>query len=121
MERERESDRVMEYHELDVKKSLRENLMFKTVVEYPELYVVLKEHCEEYLARFPGEAPQASPCSRFTPSLIPPRCSGGAHGGGCFRLLGDISLQLHSISVGREALSCLTRAAAALLRLRVAL
>lgn len=44
------------YHELDLKKSLRENLMFKTVVEYPELHVVVKGHCEEYRTRIPGKA-----------------------------------------------------------------
>ncbi|KAL6483783.1 hypothetical protein MHYP_G00086550 [Metynnis hypsauchen] len=41
------------YHELDVKKSLHDNLMFKTVVEYPELHVLLKDRCQEYLTRFP--------------------------------------------------------------------
>lgn len=44
------------FHELDLKKSLRENLMFKTVVEYPELHVVIGEHCEEYRSRNPGTA-----------------------------------------------------------------
>lgn len=39
-----------------MKKSLRENLMFKTVVEYPELHVVVKGHCEEYSTHGPGKA-----------------------------------------------------------------
>lgn len=44
------------YHELDMKKTLRENLMFKTVVEYPELHVAVKEHCEEYRCHVSGTA-----------------------------------------------------------------
>ncbi len=28
--------------------------MHKTIVEYPEIFVVLKEHSQEYLARRPG-------------------------------------------------------------------
>lgn len=37
------------FHPLDVKKSLRENLMFKTVVEFPDLHVVLREQQGAYL------------------------------------------------------------------------
>ncbi|XP_026889038.2 uncharacterized protein znhit6 [Electrophorus electricus] len=44
------------YHELDVNKSLRENMRYKTVLEYPEVHVVLKGHLEEYLTRFPGRS-----------------------------------------------------------------
>uniref|UniRef100_A0A8B9RFW7 Box C/D snoRNA protein 1 n=1 Tax=Astyanax mexicanus TaxID=7994 RepID=A0A8B9RFW7_ASTMX len=40
-------------HLLNLKNTLRENLMFKTVVEYPELHVVLREHRDEYLTKFP--------------------------------------------------------------------
>lgn len=54
------------YHELDLRKSLRENLMFKTVVEYPELHVVLKVHHEEYRTRVPGKAQTRS----FIPALL---------------------------------------------------
>ncbi|XP_036448272.1 FK506-binding protein 5 [Colossoma macropomum] len=53
MKSEQRQPGSLRYHELDLKKSLRENLMFKTVVEYPELHVVLKERCQEYLTRFP--------------------------------------------------------------------
>ncbi|XP_043086223.1 box C/D snoRNA protein 1 [Puntigrus tetrazona] len=48
----------LRYLELDLKKSLQENLMHKTIVEYPEIFVVLKEHSQEYLARRP-ERPSA--------------------------------------------------------------
>ncbi|KAF5901435.1 box C/D snoRNA protein 1, partial [Clarias magur] len=54
MKSERRLPNSLKYHELDLKKTLRENLMFKTVVEYPELHVVVKEQrCEEYRARVP--------------------------------------------------------------------
>ncbi|XP_058620246.1 uncharacterized protein znhit6 [Onychostoma macrolepis] len=48
----------LRYLELDLKKSLQENLMHKTIVEYPEIFVVLKDHSQEYLARRP-ERPSA--------------------------------------------------------------
>ncbi|KAK2886121.1 hypothetical protein Q8A67_016958 [Cirrhinus molitorella] len=41
----------LRYLELDLKKTLQENLMHKTIVEYPEIFVVLKEHSQEYLTR----------------------------------------------------------------------
>ncbi|KAK1803777.1 hypothetical protein P4O66_020794, partial [Electrophorus voltai] len=47
---------ILWYHELDVNKSLRENMRYKTVLEYPEVHVVLKGHLEEYLTRFPGRS-----------------------------------------------------------------
>ncbi|XP_017576601.1 putative box C/D snoRNA protein SPCC613.07 [Pygocentrus nattereri] len=53
MKSEQRQPGSLRYHELDVKKSLHDNLMFKTVVEYPELYVVLNERCQEYRTRFP--------------------------------------------------------------------
>lgn len=38
--------------------------MFKTVVEYPELHVVVKERrCEEYRARIPGKAQSTAQAS----------------------------------------------------------
>nr|XP_055043808.1 box C/D snoRNA protein 1 [Misgurnus anguillicaudatus] len=37
--------------ELDTQKTLGENLMYQTVVEYPEIFVVLKQHSQEYLTR----------------------------------------------------------------------
>ncbi|XP_062871259.1 box C/D snoRNA protein 1 isoform X2 [Trichomycterus rosablanca] len=54
------------YHKLDVKKTLHENLMLKTVLEYPELYVVLNKHRQEYLTRIPVKSsatPRPAPSS----------------------------------------------------------
>uniref|UniRef100_A0A9J8DD00 Box C/D snoRNA protein 1 n=1 Tax=Cyprinus carpio carpio TaxID=630221 RepID=A0A9J8DD00_CYPCA len=48
----------LRYLELDLKKSLQENLMHKTIVEYPEVFVFLKEHSQEYLTRR-AERPRA--------------------------------------------------------------
>ncbi|XP_053337935.1 uncharacterized protein znhit6 [Clarias gariepinus] len=57
MKSEQRLPNSLKYHELDLKKTLRENLMFKTVVEYPELHVVVKERrCEEYCARIPDRS-----------------------------------------------------------------
>ncbi|KAI5096239.1 box C/D snoRNA protein 1 [Silurus meridionalis] len=56
MKSEQRLPNSLKYHELDLKKSLRENLMFKAVVEYPELHVVLKQHREEYLTRVPDRS-----------------------------------------------------------------
>ncbi|XP_034035407.1 box C/D snoRNA protein 1 [Thalassophryne amazonica] len=49
------------YHELDVQQNLRENLSYKTLIEYPVLHVVLRDHWEDYPLKAPGE--NASPCS----------------------------------------------------------
>ncbi|XDV46677.1 hypothetical protein PO909_014519 [Leuciscus waleckii] len=43
----------LRFLELDLKKSLQENLMHKTIVEYPEVFVVLKQHSQEFLAHTP--------------------------------------------------------------------
>ncbi|XP_051515099.1 uncharacterized protein znhit6 [Myxocyprinus asiaticus] len=51
MKSEQTQPNSLRYLELDLKKSLGENLMYKTVVEYPELFVVLKRHSQEYLTR----------------------------------------------------------------------
>ncbi|XP_034167429.2 box C/D snoRNA protein 1 [Pangasianodon hypophthalmus] len=56
MKSEQRQPNSLKYHELDLKKSLRENLMFKTVVEYPELHVVVEGHCEEYRTRIPDRS-----------------------------------------------------------------
>ncbi|KAI5609247.1 box C/D snoRNA protein 1, partial [Silurus asotus] len=56
MKSEQRLPNSLKYHELDLKKSLRENLMFKAVVEFPELHVVLKGHREEYLTRVPDRS-----------------------------------------------------------------
>ena len=36
------------YHELDVQKTLKDNLSYKTLIEYPVLHVVLRDHWKEY-------------------------------------------------------------------------
>uniref|UniRef100_A0AAV2KRL3 Box C/D snoRNA protein 1 n=1 Tax=Knipowitschia caucasica TaxID=637954 RepID=A0AAV2KRL3_KNICA len=36
------------YHELDFNKTLRDNLSYKTLIEYPVLHVVLKDHWKDY-------------------------------------------------------------------------
>ncbi|KAM4628577.1 box C/D snoRNA protein 1 [Polymixia lowei] len=36
------------YHELDLGKSLRDNLSYKTLIEYPVLHVVLRDHFQDY-------------------------------------------------------------------------
>lgn len=43
------------YHRLDIDKSLRDNLMYKVVIEYPVLHVVLRDHWEEYPSKGPGK------------------------------------------------------------------
>ncbi|CAJ1061084.1 box C/D snoRNA protein 1 [Xyrichtys novacula] len=52
------------YHELDIHKSLRDNLSYKTLIEYPVLHVVLGDHWKNYPLK--GQAEPASTCSRFT-------------------------------------------------------
>ncbi|XP_029563788.1 box C/D snoRNA protein 1 isoform X2 [Salmo trutta] len=43
------------YQELDVAKTLKENLKFKLVIEYPMLHIVLKDHCHDYPLKGPVE------------------------------------------------------------------
>uniref|UniRef100_A0A672PWY0 Box C/D snoRNA protein 1-like n=1 Tax=Sinocyclocheilus grahami TaxID=75366 RepID=A0A672PWY0_SINGR len=43
------------YLELDLKTTLQENLMQKTIVEYPEVFVVLQQHSQQYLTRRPDD------------------------------------------------------------------
>nr|XP_046157548.1 box C/D snoRNA protein 1 [Oncorhynchus gorbuscha] len=43
------------YQELDVAKTLKENLKFKLVIEYPLLHIVLKDHCHDYPLKGPVE------------------------------------------------------------------
>ncbi|XP_039984403.1 box C/D snoRNA protein 1 isoform X3 [Xiphias gladius] len=52
------------YHELDIQKSLRDNLSYKTLIEYPVLHVVRREHWKEYPLKGPAEP--ASACSSFS-------------------------------------------------------
>ncbi|XP_067301500.1 box C/D snoRNA protein 1 isoform X2 [Pseudorasbora parva] len=50
---EQKQPKSLRYLELDLRKSLQENLMHKTIVEYPEVFVVLKQHSQEFLAHIP--------------------------------------------------------------------
>ncbi|XP_033821084.2 box C/D snoRNA protein 1 [Periophthalmus magnuspinnatus] len=43
------------YHELDLHKSLRDNLSYKTLIEYPVLHVVLRAHWKDYPLKGPAE------------------------------------------------------------------
>uniref|UniRef100_A0A4W6FNP2 Box C/D snoRNA protein 1 n=1 Tax=Lates calcarifer TaxID=8187 RepID=A0A4W6FNP2_LATCA len=60
-----ESDPVtrQKYHELDMQKSLRDNLSYKTLIEYPVLHIVLREHWKDYPLK--GPAAPASARSSF--------------------------------------------------------
>ncbi|XP_015246666.1 PREDICTED: box C/D snoRNA protein 1 isoform X1 [Cyprinodon variegatus] len=49
------------YHELDIEKSLRDNLSYKTIIEYPVLHVVLRDHWEDYPLK--GTAQPVSACT----------------------------------------------------------
>ncbi|XP_053178773.1 box C/D snoRNA protein 1 isoform X2 [Scomber japonicus] len=42
------------YHNLDIQKSLRDNLSYKTLIEYPVLHVVLKDYWKDYPLKGPG-------------------------------------------------------------------
>ncbi|GAA6221337.1 box C/D snoRNA protein 1 [Lates japonicus] len=47
------------YHELDMQKSLRDNLSYKTLIEYPVLHIVLREHWKDYPLKGPAEPASA--------------------------------------------------------------
>ncbi|KAM8745644.1 box C/D snoRNA protein 1 [Acanthopagrus schlegelii] len=49
------------YNELDIHKSLRDNLRYKMLIEYPVLHVVLRDHWKEYPQKGPAEP--VSACS----------------------------------------------------------
>ncbi|XP_071781749.1 box C/D snoRNA protein 1 [Centroberyx gerrardi] len=51
------------YHELDIGKSLRDNLSYKTLIEYPVLHVVLRDHWQDYPPKGPAEP--TSTCNSF--------------------------------------------------------
>ncbi|XP_026179242.1 box C/D snoRNA protein 1 [Mastacembelus armatus] len=53
----------LRYHELAIQKSLRDNLSYKTLIEYPVLHVVLRNHWKEYPLKGPVEP--VSACSSF--------------------------------------------------------
>uniref|UniRef100_A0A3B5REJ2 Box C/D snoRNA protein 1 n=1 Tax=Xiphophorus maculatus TaxID=8083 RepID=A0A3B5REJ2_XIPMA len=63
------------YHELDIEKSLRDNLSYKTIIEYPVLHVVLRDHWKDYPLKGPGnQIPSHIFDSNFdlTPETEPP-------------------------------------------------
>uniref|UniRef100_A0A8C2XUL4 Box C/D snoRNA protein 1 n=2 Tax=Cyclopterus lumpus TaxID=8103 RepID=A0A8C2XUL4_CYCLU len=43
------------FHELDIYKTLRDNLSYKTLIEYPVLHVVLEDHWKEFPRKGPAE------------------------------------------------------------------
>ncbi|XP_010729260.1 box C/D snoRNA protein 1 [Larimichthys crocea] len=47
------------YHELDIHKSLRDNLSYKTLIEYPVLHVVLRDQWKDYPLKGPAEPASA--------------------------------------------------------------
>ncbi|KAF3690647.1 Box C/D snoRNA protein 1 Zinc finger HIT domain-containing protein 6 [Channa argus] len=49
------------FHQLVIEKSLRDNLSYKTLIEYPVLHVVLQDHWKEYPLKGPAEP--VSACS----------------------------------------------------------
>ncbi|XP_073332746.1 box C/D snoRNA protein 1 [Pagrus major] len=49
------------YNELDIHKSLRDNLRYKMLIEYPVLHIVLRDHWKEYPQKGPAEP--VSACS----------------------------------------------------------
>ncbi|XP_054646733.1 box C/D snoRNA protein 1 [Dunckerocampus dactyliophorus] len=51
------------YHKLDIHKSLKDNLIFKILIEYPVLHVVLRAHWKEFPLKGPAEP--ASACDKF--------------------------------------------------------
>lgn len=56
------------YHELDMEKSLRDNLSYKTIIEYPVLHVVLRDHWKEYPLKGPAEP--VSACTSSAPRNV---------------------------------------------------
>ncbi|KAM7409789.1 hypothetical protein PAMA_001332 [Pampus argenteus] len=51
------------YHKLDLQKSMRDNLSYKTLIEYPVLHVVLRDYWKDYPLKGPAET--ASVCNSF--------------------------------------------------------
>ncbi|XP_061593219.1 box C/D snoRNA protein 1 [Cololabis saira] len=66
------------YHELDVEKSLRDNLSYKTIIEYPVLHVALRDHWTDYPLKGPAES--ASTCNAFATKNV--GTDGGEEGAG---------------------------------------
>ncbi|XP_061635707.1 uncharacterized protein znhit6 isoform X4 [Phyllopteryx taeniolatus] len=47
------------YHKMDLQKSLRDNLSYKILIEYPSLHVVLSDHWTDFPLKGPAEPPSA--------------------------------------------------------------
>lgn len=45
---------LFRYQELEVAKTLKDNLKFKLVIKYSSLHIVLKDLCQEYPLKGPG-------------------------------------------------------------------
>uniref|UniRef100_A0A672PWU5 Box C/D snoRNA protein 1-like n=1 Tax=Sinocyclocheilus grahami TaxID=75366 RepID=A0A672PWU5_SINGR len=69
------------YLELDLKTTLQENLMQKTIVEYPEVFVVLQQHSQQYLTRRPERSNVVASASvtRTSCSLAEPHSEALVH------------------------------------------
>ncbi|XP_061831653.2 box C/D snoRNA protein 1 [Nerophis lumbriciformis] len=51
------------YHKLEIQKSLRDNLSYKILIEYPVLHVALRAHWKDFPLKGPAEV--ASACEKF--------------------------------------------------------
>uniref|UniRef100_A0A673GSS3 Box C/D snoRNA protein 1 n=1 Tax=Sinocyclocheilus rhinocerous TaxID=307959 RepID=A0A673GSS3_9TELE len=74
----------LRYLELDLKTTLQENLMQKTIVEYPEVFVVLQQHSQQYLTRRPErsnvvQGVASASVTRTSCSLAEPRSEALVH------------------------------------------
>ncbi|KAM8890149.1 box C/D snoRNA protein 1 isoform 1-T1 [Synchiropus picturatus] len=58
------------FHQLDMQKSLRDNLSYKMLIEYPVLHVVLREHWRDYPLKGPAETDTTR--SKETEEVSPP-------------------------------------------------
>lgn len=55
---------------MNMKQSLRDNLSYKTLIEYPVLHVVLRDHWEDYPLKEPGK--RSAPVMQYTHIKILP-------------------------------------------------
>uniref|UniRef100_A0A671QG57 Dentin sialophosphoprotein-like n=1 Tax=Sinocyclocheilus anshuiensis TaxID=1608454 RepID=A0A671QG57_9TELE len=74
----------LRYLELDLKTTLQANLMQKTIVEYPEVFVVLQQHSQQYLTRRPErsnvvQGVASASVTRTSCSLAEPRSEALVH------------------------------------------
>ncbi|XP_068073071.2 box C/D snoRNA protein 1 [Danio rerio] len=61
----------LRYHELELNKTLQENLMYKTIIEYPELFVVLDQHSQQYHTPEPDAPDEGTASASSSPSETP--------------------------------------------------